>query len=170
MSDSFANSSIAERQALRARLRAAGQAFVADADFASRQSALEGHLMSVIEQLCPDRLGVYWAVQSEFDVAAFCVRDSSLEGTPLALPFSFRDPVRMDYRQWNRLPPPLRDECGIAACEGPVVVPDVVLVPCVGFTREGYRLGYGGGYFDRWLAAHPGVTSIGLAWSLGEKY
>ena len=49
-------------------------------------------------------------------------------------------------------------------------LPDVVLVPCVGFTREGYRLGYGGGYFDRWLAAHPGVISIGLAWSLSETH
>jgi 5,10-methenyltetrahydrofolate synthetase len=47
---------------------------------------------------------------------------------------------------------------------GKPVVPDVVLVPCVGFTPEGYRLGYGGGYFDRYLAAHPGVTVIGVAW------
>jgi 5,10-methenyltetrahydrofolate synthetase len=44
----------------------------------------------------------------------------------------------------------------------------VVLLPCVGFNRAGYRLGYGGGYFDRWLAAHPGVTSVGLAWSCCE--
>jgi len=168
MSDSFANAALAERQALRARLRAAGQTVVADADFASRQAALAGHLMSVIEQLCPDRLGVYWAVQSEFDAAAWCVRDSSLEDMPLALPFSFRDPVRMDYRHWNRLPPPLRDECGIAACEGPVVVPDVVLVPCLGYTASGLRLGHGGGYFDRWLAAHPHVTAVGVGWSVCE--
>ena len=168
MSDSFANSSIAERQALRVRLRAAGQAFVADADFAARQAALAGHLMSVIEQLCPDRLGLYCAVQSEFDAAAFCLQDSALEATPLALPFSFRDPLRMDYRHWNRLPPSLRDECGIAACDGPVVVPDVVLVPCPGHTASGFRLGHGGGYFDRWLAAHPHVTAVGLGWSVCE--
>jgi 5-formyltetrahydrofolate cyclo-ligase len=48
------------------------------------------------------------------------------------------------------------------------MVPDVVLVPCVGYTRSGFRLGYGGGYFDRWLADHPQVTAIGVAWSLGE--
>ena len=46
--------------------------------------------------------------------------------------------------------------------------PDVVLVPCVGFTREGFRLGYGGGYFDRWLAAHPHVMAVGLAWREAE--
>lgn len=34
----------------------------------------------------------------------------------------------------------------------------VVLVPCLMCDREGYRLGFGGGYFDRWLADYPGVT------------
>ena len=47
-------------------------------------------------------------------------------------------------------------------------MPDVVLVPCVGFTGAGYRLGYGGGYFDRWLAAHPHVVAVGVAWSVAE--
>ena len=36
---------------------------------------------------------------------------------------------------------------------GPAVVPDVLLVPLLGFDAAGYRLGYGGGYFDRTLAA-----------------
>lgn len=48
------------------------------------------------------------------------------------------------------------------------MIPDVVLVPCVGFTRSGYRLGYGGGFFDRWLAANPHATAVGIAWSLAE--
>ena len=38
------------------------------------------------------------------------------------------------------------------------VEPEVILVPCVGVTREGYRLGNGGGYFDRWLAERNPVT------------
>ena len=75
----------------------------------------------------------------------------------------------MHYRLWDGTPPRLQDECGIAACDGAAVVPDVVLVPCVGFTRSGYRLGYGGGYFDRTLAAcarRPIAIGLGFADSL----
>lgn len=86
-----------------------------------------------------------------------------------ALPYAYKAGERcMEYRRWDGQPPSAQDECGIPTSTGAPVLPDVVLVPCVGFTREGYRLGYGGGYFDRWLAAHPGVISIGLAWSVSE--
>jgi 5-formyltetrahydrofolate cyclo-ligase len=39
--------------------------------------------------------------------------------------------------------------------EGDAVLPDVLLAPLVGFDAGGYRLGYGGGYYDRTLAALP---------------
>jgi len=168
MSDSNVDDPSLARQALRDRLKAAQRAFVADAQAAARQAALSRHLMSVLEQLAPERLGLYWAVQSEFDAASACLADPAWHDTPLALPFSFREPVRMEYRHWDRRPPTRRDECGIAACDGAEVVPDVVLVPCVGYTACCLRLGHGGGYFDRWLAAHPHVTAVGVAWSLAE--
>lgn len=126
------------------------------------------HLMSVLRQLAPERLGIYWSVRSEFDAASACLSESMLDDTPLALPFSFRDPIRMDYRHWDRQPLTLLDDCRIPAPDGPVVVPDVVLAPCVGYTAAGYRLGYGRGYFDRWMVAHPHVTVIGVAWSVGS--
>ena len=50
--------------------------------------------------------------------------------------------------------------------EGPEVVPDIMLAPLVGWDDAGYRLGYGGGYFDRTLAAfavRPLVIGVGLA-------
>lgn len=46
----------------------------------------------------------------------------------------------------------------------PEIVPEVLFVPLLGFTESMARLGQGGGHYDRWLAEHPGVTAIGLAW------
>ncbi|WP_348663441.1 5-formyltetrahydrofolate cyclo-ligase [Chlamydia vaughanii] len=39
-----------------------------------------------------------------------------------------------------------------------------VLVPALAFDNEGYRLGYGGGYYDRWLAMHPHLLTIGVGY------
>ena len=47
-----------------------------------------------------------------------------------------------------------------------ILIPDVLFVPIVGFTASCRRLGQGGGHYDRWLAEHPGVTTIGLAWDV----
>ncbi|GGD91718.1 5-formyltetrahydrofolate cyclo-ligase [Tsuneonella deserti] len=48
--------------------------------------------------------------------------------------------------------------------EAEAVVPEVLIVPLVGFTADGLRLGQGGGHYDRWLASNPGTLAIGLAW------
>ena len=45
---------------------------------------------------------------------------------------------------------------------------DVVIVPMLAFDRAGNRLGYGAGYYDRFLSAHPGIRKIGLAFSCQE--
>lgn len=125
-------------------------------------------LMRVIDRLEPDCLGLYWAVRSEFNAAGLWHDDKVGTSFLLALPFARREPPHMHYRRWDGQPPRAQDDCGIAASDGPEIVPDVVLVPCVGYTRSGYRLGYGGGFFDRWLAAHPHVTAVGVAWSVAE--
>lgn len=41
---------------------------------------------------------------------------------------------------------------------------DVIIVPGLAFDREGNRLGYGGGYYDRFLAHHPHTIKVGLAY------
>ena len=48
--------------------------------------------------------------------------------------------------------------------DAPVLDPDVLFVPLVGFTSTGERLGQGGGHYDRWLGEHPAAVPIGLAW------
>lgn len=156
------------RQALRERLRAERERFAAAPDFEPAHAALAAQLIAVIAQLEPQCLGLYWSIRSEFNAALALSADKACSSLPWALPFTRRVPREMHYRAWDGRTPSLVDECGIPAPAGAPVVPDVVLVPCVGFTAEGYRLGYGGGYFDRWLAGQPQVTTVGIAWSFAE--
>ncbi len=149
-----------DRQELRRGLLARRRDFAATPAFAAAEQAVRQALAPLLVQLEPELLGVYWPLAGEFDPAPLAF--------PRALPFARREPAEMVFRRWDGAEPAARDDCGIATSTGAVAVPDVVLVPCVGFTREGFRLGYGGGYFDRWLAAHPGVTTVGLAWSGAE--
>ena len=156
------------RAALRLRLRAERQQFAAAGHFAAAHAALAGHLATAVAQLEPLGLGQYWSIRSEFNAVVALAADPMCDKLPWALPYCLRVPREMHYRAWDRSQPESRDECGIPTAAGAAVVPDVVLVPCVGFTRGGFRLGYGGGYFDRYLAAHPHVTTIGVAWSFCE--
>ncbi len=158
-----------DRATLRQQLLEARERFVASPSGPAAHRALGQRLKSVLEALEPQVLGLYWPVRSEFNARVAWGDDMSVLADGLALPFARRHPPTMSYRRWDgHSDPAVRDECGIPSTEGGQVVPDVVLVPCVGYTREGYRLGYGGGYFDRWLAAHPGVTSVGVAWQGSE--
>jgi len=156
------------RPALRQQLLAIRARFASSVDADAANAALARHLTAILRELEPELLGLYWPHQSEFNAAAALRADTLLARLPMALPFARRTPPEMHYRAWDGRAPTLQDECGIRACEGTTVVPDVVIVPCVGFTAEGFRLGYGGGYFDRWLALHPGVTTVGVAWSIAE--
>ncbi|HZT55460.1 MAG TPA: 5-formyltetrahydrofolate cyclo-ligase [Burkholderiaceae bacterium] len=156
------------RQALRTRLLAQREQFVAGDGFEAAFAALARHLTQVLSELEPQSLGLYWPHRSEFNAVGALLADAGFAKLPLALPFAQRAPVQMHYRAWDRQPPAAVDECGIATSAGAPVVPDVALVPCVGFTAAGYRLGYGGGYFDRWLAEHPHVTAVGVAWAIAE--
>ena len=46
---------------------------------------------------------------------------------------------------------------------------DVIFVPVLGFDRDGFRLGMGGGWYDRWLNAQPQALKIGLAYAWAER-
>lgn len=71
---------------------------------------------------------------------------------------------------------PVRFHGWDALCVGPFDVPtpiaadafedtiDAAVVPGLGFSPRGDRLGYGAGYYDRWLAAHPETRRVAIAY------
>ena len=55
-----------------------------------------------------------------------------------------------------------------AAPNWPLVLPDILLVPLLGFDKQGYRLGYGGGFYDRTLRSlrqRESVLAVGIAYA-----
>jgi 5-formyltetrahydrofolate cyclo-ligase len=156
------------RRLLRARLLKERNAFGASRLSDAASAALGHHLRDALSGFEATSLGLYWPLGSEFDVAGALAADSIWAKVTHALPYARRSSREMEFRRWDGGAPALVDECGIACSDGPKVLPDVVVAPCVGFTAAGHRLGYGGGYYDRWLAANPQVVAVGLAWSFAE--
>ncbi len=81
----------------------------------------------------------------------------------IALP---RTPARgqpLGFHRWASGDSLIRERFGTMTSDGPAVEPDILLVPLLAFDRRGHRLGYGGGYYDRTIAARPGAWTIGCA-------
>lgn len=157
-----------DRPALRRHLIDRRQAFMSGPEAGAAVAALARHLSGVLTQLEPACLGVYWPVRGEFNPASALGLAPDLQQITLALPFCQREPRQMHYRHWDGGAVPVLDECRIPTSDGAPVRPDVILAPCVGYTADGYRLGYGGGYFDRYLAADSAVTVVGIALAIAR--
>ncbi|HEY0315853.1 MAG TPA: 5-formyltetrahydrofolate cyclo-ligase [Sphingomonas sp.] len=110
----------------------------------------------------------YLAQGDEADVLPFLLGAFHL-GHAVALPHVTTMDEPMRFVRWSPDAVLTPGALAIPQIEGgEVTEPAVVLAPLVGFDRRGRRLGQGGGYYDRWFAAHPGAMRIGVAWSVQE--
>ena len=97
-------------------------------------------------------ISVYWPFRGEPDLRNWSIRVIE-RGGRIALPVVIRKDWPLEFRIWSPGDPLERGVWNILApSRGPAVEPDIVIVPVVGFDSANYRLGYGGGFFDRTLA------------------
>lgn len=99
-------------------------------------------------------LSGYWPIKGEPDLRPL-LADLHVKGISVALPLVETRAAPLVFRRWTPATKMMRGDWNIPVPppEADMLTPDIMLAPCLGWTEDGYRLGWGGGYFDRTLAA-----------------
>ena len=118
-------------------------------------------------------IAAFWSMADEPGLQALLRQWAEDDTLTVCLPVVTAPGQPLEFRAWTPDTPMTPGAYGILEPEGPVIAaPDVVLVPTLGYTRQGDRLGYGGGYYDRTLAALKSAghafTTVGVAWAIGD--
>ncbi|MCA3312829.1 MAG: 5-formyltetrahydrofolate cyclo-ligase [Roseomonas sp.] len=160
---------------------AAASDFVLQAAKAAARTSARAHRATLFSPDAPKRLAEallarhappegaiiagYWPMGDEMDPRPLMLALASL-GLALALPVTPPRGQPLIFRAWAPGGALRPGPAGTSEpAEGALVNPDWLLVPLLAFDRAGRRLGYGGGYYDRTLAALPGAKAIGIAYA-----
>ena len=146
------------RKAERARLITARQA-VPVAARAAADAEIAGVLDTLLGNLSGKTVGLYWPFKGEPDLRGWADRQRN-HGARFCLPVVVKKAAPLIFRDWTGRDPLERGvwNIPIPPASAPEVIPDVVISPVVGFDAQNYRLGYGGGFYDRTLA---GLRNLG---------
>ena len=127
------------------------------------------HLTDCLHDVEPGILGLYWPIRGELDCRGLA-QSLMTDGWKLALPSINPETRKLDFAHWQ---PGMAMTTGIWNIPVPaqldILRPRYFLIPLVGFDSSNYRLGYGGGYYDRTLAAiKDSVVTIGVGMEMGR--
>jgi 5-formyltetrahydrofolate cyclo-ligase len=138
---------------------------------ANEHAILSAQIVENLIQLLkpPAIAGFCWPIKDEPDVRQV-LECWAKSGTMAALPVVIAEATPLAFRPWTSTTRLVEDRYGIPTpVDGEFVVPDLLLMPLNGFDAAGYRLGYGGGYFDRTLAAlSPRPLAIGVGFEINR--
>ena len=114
----------------------------------------------------PAALGVYWPLRDEPDLQPAYAELARL-GARLLLPVVVEKHAALEFAEWRIGEDMVKDAMGVAVPADlrlQADYPPALLVPCLGYSPQGYRLGYGGGFYDRTLARAPRPQTLGIAY------
>ncbi|MFP7570096.1 5-formyltetrahydrofolate cyclo-ligase [Marivita sp. S2033] len=161
------------RRSERARLRDARQSLSV-----SERAAVGTALCAHLRELLADRFGgaigkvfsAYWPIKGEPDLRPL-MAELHAAGVTVCLPIVEQKSAPLVFRRWTPDTRMVRGDWNIPVPppEAERLVPDITLAPLMGWDANGYRLGYGGGYFDRTLAAlAPRPFTIGIGFQSAQ--
>ncbi|EEO28716.1 5-formyltetrahydrofolate cyclo-ligase [Oxalobacter paraformigenes] len=110
-------------------------------------------------------IGVYLPIRNEPDLSTLY---AELSGRmQLSLPVTLAKDQPLQFVRWKPGDTLIKGAYNVSIPEKqePVSMPEILLIPCVGFTSSRFRLGYGGGFFDRTLEKYPDTHTVGIAYS-----
>jgi 5-formyltetrahydrofolate cyclo-ligase len=120
---------------------------------------------------CPPPLGAvvagFWPIGQEIDIRPLLLA-LHRRGHPIALPVTPRLGNPLSFRLWQPGDVLLEERFGTFRPIGAEAVPDFLLIPLLAFDRQGRRLGYGGGFYDRTLPGLPGRYRLGCGFAVQQ--
>lgn len=129
-------------------------------------AAINATVLAWCARRAPQTMGVYWPIHGEPDLRP-AYDELASRGIRLALPVVLRKNAPLVFAAWKPGDVLILTGLGVSApqSEAEQVQPEVILAPCVGFDRRRFRIGYGGGFYDRTLAVAPRPAAIGIAYA-----